>query len=439
MPINAEPTNGIKYIAVNKRVAMEKFTTVELLNIPNYKPVEFAKASEKYENGKARSIYGVLLGHYILSLYVTIGMEERLNQVVGFEKGHSGIKEYAACFKRAEITTKQKQECCMVDFSDFNSQHTPKSQWLLFDAIATIGIERGFHPDWIIAAKWIRDAKYNAKFQIPNDKTVHDSIQGMFSGTRSTDLINTILNKVYFEITRKYLAARYQLYPVNLHQVHQGDDVWISTDNRHFCAMLFYQMNAFGFKFNPSKQMFGRGHGEFLRVLYNPEGGTGYCIRSIINYFLKPIQNEKVLDVRAQSQALNDTYHVMHRRGIGIEILNTLWECDLVHWACVKANYNDTGPQNIPSWLIQLDETLGGFGCPRPGFYLKTNIKEIASLPVLKLKKRRQEDFLPLNMTDDWIKYVSEKLPEGHRIINSNSIRQHLMETNYYSLLKQVI
>lgn len=260
----------------------------------------------------------------------------------------------------------------------------------------------------------------------------------MFSGTRSTDLINTILNKAYFEVTRDYLAREYKLKPDNLHQVHQGDDVWLSMGNRHYCAMLFYQMNAFGFKFNASKQMFGRGYGEFLRVLYNPEGGLGYCIRSIVNYILKPIQNEKVLDVRAQCTSLSDTYHVMKRRGISFEMLNTLWECDLVHWACIRATHDDMAPQNIPSWLLQLDVTKGGFGCTRPGFYMKTIINKVDDFPTLKMKKATVGEILPLRMTEDWVDYVSQRLPQSNRIINVSSVKKHLYYTNYFSVLKSI-
>lgn len=41
---------------------------------------------------------------------------------------------------------------------------------------------------------------------------------------------------------------------------------------------------GFGFRFQPSKQMFGAGYGEFLRILYNPLGGLGYAVRSLVNY-----------------------------------------------------------------------------------------------------------------------------------------------------------
>lgn len=38
-------------------------------------------------------------------------------------------------------------------------------------------------------------------------------------------------------------------------------------------------MNAQGYEFQASKQMFTDSWGEYLRVLYNPEGGSGYAVR----------------------------------------------------------------------------------------------------------------------------------------------------------------
>lgn len=159
-----------------------------------------------------------------------------------------------------------------------------------------------------------------------------------------------------------------------MHHIHQGDDVWLSNKSRHFAALLFYQMNAFGFRFTPSKQMFGRGFGEFLRVMYNPAGGNGYGVRSMVNYHLKPIQNARILNIQAYAASLCDTYYVLQRRGFNISFLNTMWECDLLHWTCLKRDNTDKQPLRLPSWIIQLNSCEGGFGCPRPGTFVTSRL-----------------------------------------------------------------
>lgn len=420
-----------KRIRADKRAVLESLTLDEIMEMLNTEPIEFAVASEKFENGKARAIYAVEIIHYIYNSFCTQSLEERFHCVDGFEKGLSGIKEYAGMQIRANITQKQQAECSMFDYADFNIQHTPKAQATIFEQLAIIGAERGYSEDWVHAENWVAKSKYNSVFCVPGNETIYSAKQGMFSGTRSTDLINSILNLAYFNVSKKLLQEEYGVEPLNLHHVHQGDDVWLSNDKRHFAALLFYQMNASGFRFQPSKQMFGRGYGEFLRVLYNPNGGLGYSVRSVINYFLKPLQNQQVLDVREQCQNLSDTYYTLQRRGMNVSFLNTLYEADLIYWACIRVNYHDSHPTRIPSWLIQLDVSCGGFGCPRPGTIVSTSIK-IGDTPHIKLKKLRGPHLLKTHMTNDWISYVSEALPEGQRYINSNA----LFEVNYFKVLR---
>lgn len=154
-----------------------------------------------------------------------------------------------------------------------------------------------------------------------------------------------------------------------------------------------------------------------------------------MNYYLKPIQNQKLLDVREQCQTLSDTYAVLQRRGLCLGFLNTMYECDLIHWACVRVNYLDEHPTRIPSWLIQLDPSHGGFGCVRPGM-LVTSKQKFMSPPNLKLQALNGPHLLQTNMTNDWISFVSEKLPESSRHINVIALRNAMFEVNYYKVLR---
>lgn len=112
----------------------------------------------------------------------------------GFEKGLTGLKEFAAIQRRAQITTDYQHECCMIDYADFNAQHSPEAQAIIFEEAALIGEVRGFHPDWIKAHKWIAAAKYNMTMSVPGSDLIYKVLMGMFSGTKSTDLINTVAN-----------------------------------------------------------------------------------------------------------------------------------------------------------------------------------------------------------------------------------------------------
>lgn len=117
-------------------------------------------------------------------------------------------------------------------------------------------------------------------------------------------------------------------------------------------------------------------------------------------------------------------------------MLNIMWECDLLYVACIIINFKDDKPLRIPSWMIQLPSISNGFGCPRPGFVLKSNLL-IEDVPVIQLKVRNGLTYLPQHMTDDWISVVSEKLPEIHHNINSTAIRESMFNINYYGVLKE--
>lgn len=426
-----------KTIRVDKRAFMEHITIEEMLKwLSSLTPEELAKAFEKYENSKPRAIYGVSIIHYTINTYCTFGFEERMHHVDGLEKGVSGMTEYAHQNFRAKLCAGNEHHMTMLDFADFNRHHTPKSMAIIFEEFANIGEERNFHPDWIRANRWIAESKYNAWFYLPGDNEKYPANQGMFSGTKSTDLINTIENLIYYRIAKDLVLERYKIEAEDLYSVHQGDDIWISNKKRHFGAALYYVMNAQGYEFQVWKQMFSDSWGEYLRVLYHPKGGTGYAVRGLVNYILKPLYNEVIYNIASEASSLNDTYYTLQRRGMQINMLNTLWECDLIHRLRVISHTTDRKPIRLPSYVIQTPTYLGGLGATRPGHHLVTKIK-LPSLPILNLKERKGDDKLKTNMTNDWISRVSRELPNDVETINAPAIRTALKDINYLPIYKK--
>jgi hypothetical protein len=184
------------------------------------KPKESAAASEKMENGKATAIYGVDPYHYVINTYATKGFEERLHLIQGMEKGASGAAAINLENKGAVITANTRVECTMLDYADFNRHHTPLAQAIIFDEFAREGTVVGVSIDWVRANIWVREAKTNMWMTAPESKQHLKVFQGMFSGTRSTDLINTLLNKAYFDVANTYVEKVLHKLPINLyHQI----------------------------------------------------------------------------------------------------------------------------------------------------------------------------------------------------------------------------
>lgn len=153
-------TGGIVQSGIKgqKRAWAEGTTFATVDDALNGRPAEIARASEKFENGKARAIYGVDPIHYTINTYATKGFEERLHNIPGLEKGASGLRAVQLEMNRASITADPEIECSMLDYADFNRHHTPEAQAMIFDAFAQVGERVGVHPDWVKANKWVAQA-----------------------------------------------------------------------------------------------------------------------------------------------------------------------------------------------------------------------------------------------------------------------------------------
>lgn len=113
-------------IRMEKRAFMENTTVEDMLSwLYDMEPIELAKAFEKFENKKARAIYGVHIIHYTINTYCTFGFEERMHFVDGLEKGVSGMTEFAYQQKRAALCA-GGQPYDHVGFCRFQSSSQPK-------------------------------------------------------------------------------------------------------------------------------------------------------------------------------------------------------------------------------------------------------------------------------------------------------------------------
>lgn len=131
----------------DKRSYMESITVDEMCSWLDDEPREFAKGTEKHENGKIRPIYGVDVKHYTISCYATAGLEERMHLIEGLEKGLTGLKEFVCMQKKSSITIGHQHQCSMLDYADFNIQHSNKAQAILFEELAKVGEEKGYHAE----------------------------------------------------------------------------------------------------------------------------------------------------------------------------------------------------------------------------------------------------------------------------------------------------
>lgn len=404
-------------------------------------PKEIAHASEKMENGKARAIYGVEPMHYLINTYATKGFEERLHLVPGLEKGLSGSALVQSELRRAHLTGEADVECTMLDYADFNRHHTPKAQAMIFETLAQLGSEVGATQDWISANKWVSKAKSRMSAIFPTQSKAIPVNQGMFSGTRSTDLINTILNLAYYKVAERHVAQTYGIQPKELYHVHQGDDVWISNKNRVWARLIFYTLNQMGFLFQERKQMFGTGRGEYLRVLYSNGEGYGYFARAMSNYILRPVQQKMPMDPQAWAQTISDGVALLQRRGLSQEGALSLYANGTSYWVRARAHPKDVAPVSIPMPMLQAIPAQGGLGCTMPGhLWVGGDVRHLGELPRLTSTLSTANMNLPSKMTDDWIEHVSSQVAPTslRRQFDAEEIKATIHKLNYVDVVEQV-
>jgi hypothetical protein len=155
----------------------------------------------------------------------------------------------------------------MLDFDDFNSQHTLESMKICIEEVC-----RGAPQDildWAVAS-WDHMFLHWAEGDTMREEGMCGTLP---SGHRATTLINTILNAAYCMIVAGDL---YDL----VESRHTGDDV-VFSGNVDYISTIAIGFSQSQFRANRMKQSVGSVSGEFLRVCYNKKGARGYCGRSI--------------------------------------------------------------------------------------------------------------------------------------------------------------
>lgn len=218
--------------------------------IKKCKPQVFIRQSRKLEHGKERFIYNCDTVSYVYFDFILKLFE-------------AGWRDSEAILSPGDYNSDQLYSCisryrykAMLDYTDFNSQHTIKSMKMVFEVMRELlPPQMSFALEWCIASF---DNMYTADGQA--------WLSTLPSGHRATTFINTILNWCYTQMVGlkydKFMCA--------------GDDVILLAEEPISLEPILHSK----FKFNPSKQSTGT-RGEFLRKHYSEEGVFAYPARAI--------------------------------------------------------------------------------------------------------------------------------------------------------------
>lgn len=408
---------------IDKKVLFEKLTKDEIVAWLYQEPKITAVGSEKFEITKPRAIYGADCQSYIILTYLTRSLEASLSSVEGFQDGLSDLEELDAISTRVKIVSDPDIHTTMVDYTDFNYQHTLQCQSLMFEVIESILIARDAHQDMIKAANWAKLACLNQYVHFPNEKEYHKVTQGMFSGIRTTNFMNTILNMAYFKVADKYTQNRMMVKPTNLNTIHKGDDVWITNSNLAYAIVLYASMECSKLEFRASKQLFGH-EAEFLRVRYWAGSAMGYVNRSIGTLTERPMQSQESNSPAVMLHGLRSQLNVCFRRGLSADACNLLWQVVLDEWSGFKQK--PLSGIFIPRSIIAKSYTLGGLDLGPP-LTLGLGGTYTAPIPVEVKTYKHLSEQVAQHMTTDFAQHLSSQLQKS---FNIESIKTHVHNVN---------
>lgn len=416
-------------VKINKHVLFENLTKEEMVAWLDKEPIMEAVGSEKYEMGKARAIYGTKPIDYTISAYVLNEIEPRINVIDGIEAGLTGVDVLTGLFNRRNRAREVGVECSMIDYADFNYQHTLEAQAVVFEAVAELFRHVNAHPDKARAADWTAKALRNQWCKFPNSSKPVRIVQGMFSGCRGTNFLNTILNLAYFHVACDWVKINLGIRPVNLYHIHQGDDVWISNLSRLWAIVVYRIMQMTGLDFQAKKQLFDLCRAEFLRVLYSVEGCMGYLARAIATIIMKPIQSSEVTGPAERAIALGAQVSIIRRRGFTSSGSITLWNAIVPYAGHVSL---PKGAFSLPAGVMKLHPAHGGLGVMPPGYY--SSSKDFLSpVPTYQACCKDLAKHVDSNMSGDWVDYAGEVVKAS---FDSPALKQMVHEGNVMDSLR---
>jgi len=223
-------------------------------------------ASPKLEHGKTRSIFACDSDSYFAFEHLMVGVESVwANRSAVLNPGSGGNVGMASRVRRLRSGGAVS---VMLDFDDFNSQHTLEAQKIVLEETVAIS---GY--DATLGANLVKSFDHMRIFLAGQE--VGTAKGTLMSGHRCTTFINTVLNAAYIR-----LACGRALYG-EARGLHVGDDVYLSCPSYAVAGRILTAMRASPCRLNPAKQSVGTVGAEFLRLGIRDDHSVGYFCRSV--------------------------------------------------------------------------------------------------------------------------------------------------------------
>lgn len=251
----------------NRRAASEVQATNPLHDWDGTTKVSVA---EKLEHGKGRAIYSCdTLNYYAFSWLLSPVERAWKSYRVVLDPGRDGS---LGLVNRVRGLAGASEDPCytMLDYSDFNSQHSLEAQWLVIKCT----LRHCTNVDARLA-QTLLDSFFNMWIGTP-DGGYERVVGTLMSGHRGTTYINSVLNAAYIRCAlgeERYAAFK---------ALHVGDDVLMVGGDESLAWRAVTRLESIGCRLQRGKQSIGRLGFEFLRMAGDPKTEIrGYVARAI--------------------------------------------------------------------------------------------------------------------------------------------------------------
>jgi hypothetical protein len=293
-----EPGWSVSGVAgqIHRRVFMENTNRNPLRE---WSGVSYFTASAKLEHGKTRALFAGDSVTYACFEHLLRPVEQVWrNQRCVLDPGAGG---YCGMVSRIRRLQRQASMNVLLDYDDFNSQHSTEAMTVLFEELVDVA---GYPA--VLGDKICKSFQRSRVFVDGIDRGYSHGT--LMSGHRATTFINTVLNEAYI---RCYYPALDSCL-----SVHVGDDVFIAAHDMQQAADIVGALMASPLRMNPAKQSVGGVTCEFLRMAVGKDGAYGYPARSVASIVSGNWVNEVKLEpLEAIRSMVGSSWTLMNRTG----------------------------------------------------------------------------------------------------------------------------
>jgi hypothetical protein len=257
-----EPKWAVTYKGrIHRRVAMEHWAMNPLTE---WSGNVYVSSSEKLEHGKNRLLLACDTVSYVCFEHLLGPVEKAWKgKRVVLDPGGGGRIGIA----RRVRNMGTQSIYVMLDYDDFNSQHTLRAQELVIDELCTLTGYDGARANKL-------KASFYKMLIHSGDEVLGYASATLMSGHRATSFLNSVLNAAY-------IMAADEAQWASMKSIHIGDDVVVACAGFSDADRLLMALKRTGIRMNPGKQSTGDTCAELLRMAITPTYAIGYYARSV--------------------------------------------------------------------------------------------------------------------------------------------------------------